>query len=101
MDIDIKIEPKIEDEKLLFHFVPAIGQNDEIKITDSYRFIKNMIKEMMRGNEDKLEIGLVGNVETISVVLATILKSYSDYKEAEIWDHLLYNDNRGYYGDLD
>ena len=101
MNIDIKIEPKIEDEKLMFHFVPAIGQNDDIKITDSYRFIKNMIKEMMRDNEDKLEIGLVGNVETISVVLATILRSYSDHKEAAIWYQLLYNDKRGYYRRLE
>lgn len=99
MDIDIKIEPKIEDEKLMFHFVPAIGQNEDIKITDSYRFIKNMIKEMMRGNEDKLEIGLVGNIETISVVLATILKSYSEHKDAELLNHLLYNDKRGFYED--
>jgi hypothetical protein len=96
MSSDVQIIPKEgEDNNLMFHFEPNIGEKDDLKKKESYQFISCMLRTMMKDHEDIPEIGLIGDVATINYVLAYAIESFVSYKESLLWDHLMTNFDRG------
>lgn len=81
MEKDIQIDPRLENDGLMFHFAPAIGKLEVDKESNSYQFIHTMIDKMMRGYDDQNpeHIGFIGGRDIIEYSLISMLDSYEKY----------------------
>jgi hypothetical protein len=81
MKEEIQIDPKIDDQGLMFHFAPAIGNLDVSIDSNSYRFIHCMLDKMTRGYDDKNpeKIGFIGRRDIIEYSLISMLDFYEKY----------------------
>ena len=84
MKEDIRIDPKIEDQGLMFRFATPSRNIDVSKDSNSYRFIHCMIDKMMRGYDDQNpeKIGFIGCRNIIEYSLISMLDSYEKYVAA-------------------
>ncbi len=79
---DIRIDPKIIDDELLFYFTPKAVEFFKIdKSSDAYHFSEHLINTLLeKYKEHPGKIGLVGDdIQTIKISMTMILQGYDEY----------------------
>jgi hypothetical protein len=90
MKDDIQIDPRLEEQGLMFHFAPPIGNLDVSIDSNSYRFTHCMLDKMTRGYDDKNpeKIGFIGGRDIIEYSLISMLDSYTKYADSVLMSDL-------------
>ena len=89
MKEDIHIDPKKEDERLMFYFAPPSRNLDVSKDSNSYRIIHCMLDKMMKGfDESPEQIGFIGGRDIIEYALVFLLDSYEKYVDSVLMSDL-------------
>ena len=90
MKEDIQIDPRLEEQGLMFHFAPPSHGLDVSKDSNSYQFIHCMLDKMMNGYDDNHEkIGFIGGRDIIEYSLMFMLDSYEKYCDNVLMSDLI------------
>ena len=90
MKEDIQIDPRLDEQGLMFHFAPPSHVVDVSKDANSYQFIHCMLDQMMRGFEESPEkIGFIGGRDIIEYALIYMLDSFNKYQDNVLMSDLL------------
>lgn len=79
---DIRIEPQIVDDELLFYFTPKAVEFFNIdKTSEAYHFSEHLINTLLEKYKTHPgKIGLVGDdIQTIKISMTMILQGYDEY----------------------
>ncbi len=81
---DINIDPRLEEEGLMFYFTPKAANMCKMnKRSDAYRFSTHIMDSLLEKYKDHQgKVGFVAeDIETIKTSLALILEGYNEFIE--------------------
>lgn len=72
----------LQNDDLMFHFVPEIGENTYNVSTDVKEYVNHFLVKLCKDydNEPK-SIGLVGDVNTLTNIIGRLVQDYELYKD--------------------
>lgn len=78
-EIDLK---NLQNDDLMFHFVPEIGENTYKLSNDIKEYVNHfLVKLCMDYDGEPKSIGLVGDVNTLTNIIGRLVQDYELYKD--------------------
>lgn len=70
-----------EKDDLMFHFVPEIGENTYKLSNDIKEYVNHFLVKLYKDyNVEPKSIGLVADVNTLSIIIGRLVQEYEFYK---------------------
>jgi hypothetical protein len=79
-EIDLK---NLQNDDLMFHFVPEIGENTYNNVNKDVRaYVNHFLEKLCKDyNVEPKSIGLVGDIKTLSIIIGRLVQDYEMYKD--------------------